>query len=49
MGFRDGGVTSITFGGSGGGEGALSTSGGVFNPELSASGELFFDSENGVV
>lgn len=47
--FRDGGMTSITFGGSAGGEGALSTSGGVSSSEPLASGEVgvFFSSENG--
>ena len=49
VGFRDGGVTSITFGGSVGGEGTLSTSGGVPSSEPWASGEvgIFFNSENG--
>jgi len=49
VGFREGGVTSITFGGSAGGEGALSTSGGVPGSESLASGGVgvFFNSENG--
>ena len=47
--FRDGGETSITFGGSAGGEGALSTSGGVSSSEPLVSGGVvvFFNSENG--
>lgn len=51
VGFRDGGVTSITFGDSAGGEGVLSTSGGVPSSEPLASGEVrfFFNSENGEV
>ena len=49
MGFRDGGVTSITSGGSAGGDGDLSTSGGVKSSESLASGEVggFFSSGNG--
>ena len=49
VGFRDGGVTSITFGGSVGGGGTSSTSGGVPSSEPLASGGVgvFFNSENG--
>jgi hypothetical protein len=49
VGLRDGGVTSITFDGSVGGDGALSTSGEVPSSEPPASGEagVFFNSENG--
>ena len=49
VGSRDGGVTSITFGGSVGGEGTSSTSGGVPSSEPLASGGVgvFFNSENG--
>ena len=49
VGFRDGGVTSITFGGSAGGEGDLSTSGGVKSSEPLTSGEVeaFLSSGNG--
>ena len=48
---RDGGTISITFGGSAGGEGDLSTSGGVASSELLARGDvgLLFRSENGEV
>ena len=50
VGFRDGGLTSITLGGSAGGEGDLSTtSGGVESSELLVSGDVcaFFSSGNG--
>lgn len=51
VGSRDGGVISITFGGSTGGRGDSSTSGGVIRSEPLASGEVgvFFSSENGEV
>ena len=51
VGSRDGGTTSITFCGSAGGEGDLSTSGGVASSELLARGDvgLLFRSENGEV
>jgi len=47
--FRDGGTTSTTFGGSAGGEGDLSTSGGVKSSEALTSGdvEVLLNSENG--
>ena len=48
VGSRDGGVTSMTFSSSAGGEGGLSTSRGVIRSESLTSGEvgLFFNSEN---
>jgi hypothetical protein len=51
VGSRDGGSTFITLGISTGGEGDLSTSGGVASPELGTRGEigLFLSSKNGDV